>query len=356
MEVQIGLPWTTMAWATPSYPKRVVDAAGPTLLDPAASDEDREIALVVVNNWRSSHSFPLNTFQVTLRNKARQVEDDPLIAQRIKRRSSIEAKIVRFPGMKLSRMQDIGGCRAVLTSRNRVDRLAELYRTSSIKHALIKKNDYLRNPKSSGYRGIHLVYRYYSDAKTTYNGLQIEVQLRSRLEHAWATAVETVGTFIQQALKSSQGEEEWLRFFAVMGSAMALEEHTPTVPGTPSEPDAIRDELRHHVEALDVLARLRAYGEALKTTESIAGSIQGSHFFLLELDPVERTLVIRGYRSNELERASEEYMAIERAIAADPSKDSVLVSVESLAALRRAYPNYFLDTSVFLRAVEKAIR
>ena len=38
-----------------------------------------------------------------------------------------------------------------------------------------------------------------------------------------------------------------------------------------------------------------------------------------------------------------------------PGSEAVLVSVESVDALRRAYPNYFLDTKVFLAAVETAI-
>jgi hypothetical protein len=70
------------------------------------------------------------------------------------------------------------------------------------------------NPQKSGYRGIHLVYRY-NGRKTEYNGLKIEIQIRTVIQHAWATAVETVGMFTQQALKSSQGEQDWLRYFAL---------------------------------------------------------------------------------------------------------------------------------------------
>ena len=35
--------------------------------------------------------------------------------------------------------------------------------------------------------------------------------------------------------------------------------------------------------------------------------------------------------------------------------DAVLVSVSDVTALRRAYPNYFLDTSVFLETLDKFI-
>jgi len=47
------------------------------------------------------------------------------------------------------------------------------------------------------------------------------MQIRSRVQHAWATAVETVDMFSGQALKSSHGDDKWLRFFAVAASEMA---------------------------------------------------------------------------------------------------------------------------------------
>ena len=342
-----------MAWATPQYTKREVDQAGRVLVDGAASPYEYELALPVINNWRSSHSFPLNTFQVTLRHKARQFDPGALIAQRIKRLSSIGLKLGRFNTMKLSQMQDIGGCRAVVKDVLAVKHLANLYRDSSIKHKLDNEDNYISDPKPSGYRGVHLIYRYYSDKKTTYNGLKIEMQLRSPLQHAWATAVETVGTFVQQALKSSQGEEEWLRFFALMGTAIANRERSPIVPGTPSDKKELVRELRQAARSLNVVRRLATYGATLKTLEE--PGIEGAHFFLLALDPEAQTVTITGFKAHELEKAANEYLATERALAST-SGDVVLVSVESIAALRRAYPNYFLDTSVFIETLQNALK
>jgi hypothetical protein len=72
-------------WVVPQYSKNQVDIAGRTLINPAASDEAQEHALTVVNNWRASHNYPLNTFQATLRWKAKSVYPSALVAQRIKR-------------------------------------------------------------------------------------------------------------------------------------------------------------------------------------------------------------------------------------------------------------------------------
>jgi len=352
-----------MAWAVPQSSKSQVDSAGDilvrdyfsqvngageTLQDDYRDFAELEGAFVIINNWRSSHSFPLNTLQMGLRRLSKHIDPNSLVAQRIKRLSSIELKLRRFPTMKLSQMQDIGGCRAVVRSVRHVDALVALYKGSGIKHKLDHVDDYIRTPQRSGYRGAHLIYRYYSDRKTTYNGLKLEMQLRSPLQHAWATAVETVGTFIRQALKSSQGEAEWLRFFAVMGSALALREQTPLVPDTPTNRRTLVRELRKAARELDVDGRLTSYGAALRTLEE--PSAKKAHYYLLALDPGARSVAITGFKSNELDKATRNYLAIERA-----GTDAVLVSVESLELLRRAYPNYFLDTRVFLNALKRAI-
>jgi len=87
-------------YAVPQYTRSQVDAAGAALINPTPFAETSEWtpaheeawdqyvqALTVINNWRSSHSFPLNTFQVTLKRKAQRVDPNTLLAQRIKRLS-----------------------------------------------------------------------------------------------------------------------------------------------------------------------------------------------------------------------------------------------------------------------------
>jgi hypothetical protein len=333
-----------MDWAVPRYSKAQVDLAGRTVADGSASAEARGLALAVVDNWRASHSFPLNTIQVGLRQKAKNLDKGSIVAQRIKRLSSIKSKLDRFPSMNLSRMQDLGGCRAVVSNVDQVNGLRELYRASNHKHRLVREDDYIAQPKDSGYRGIHLVYRYFSDRKTTYNGLLIEMQLRTQLQHTWATAVETAGTFIQQALKSSQGQAEWLHFFTLMGTAIALREKCAPVPGTATDIVGIREEIRICAAELDVVSRLTAFGQALTWMEEPE----------IRRLP-DRTMRLRAYRASESEKAAMEYAAIERTLPDRPGVDAVLVSVESAAALRRAYPNYFLDTTAFVEEVQKVL-
>ena len=249
-----------MEWTHPQYTNEQIDAAGQTLLDMrAGSLLSAENALTVISNWRSSHAFPLNTMQMNLRKKSKQIDSQSMVAQRIKRRYSIESKLLRFAWLSLSQMQDLGGCRAVVRSVDHADRLIDAYQYSRIKHRLVRSDDYVDSPKKSGYRGRHLIYRYFSDRTGTYNGLKIEVQVRSNLQHIWAAAVETVGTFTEQELKSSQGEEDWLRFFALMSSVFAHKEKKPIVPNTPKNYQDLVKELKHYAKELDVIERLNAY-------------------------------------------------------------------------------------------------
>jgi len=311
----------------------------------------------IINNWRSSHAYPLNTFQVNLRHTSRRFDSDPLIAQRIKRLSSIGAKLERFPKMKLSQMQDLGGCRSILTNVATVKLVRDFYLFGSgIKHERASMDDYLAQPKSSGYRGVHLVYRYFSDKnKAVYNGLKIELQLRSRYQHAWATAVETVGTFSGEALKSSLGSEEWQRFFVLMASAIALRERSPVVPGTPSAKRELLRELGAYASKLSVERRLKEYGNALNSILNPSGGNKGAILYLLELDPVAGTLNVTTFEASNREMAEAAYALAESRQKQDQSRDAVLVSVESIQALSKAYPNYFADTRLFVELLNQAL-
>ena len=346
-------------WAVPEHSRGAVDRAGASLIDPGASAQERREAIAVMNNWRSAHAFPLNTIQMNLRDHVRRVSDEGLVAQRLKRRESIEAKLARGPNMRLSQMQDVGGCRAVVPLSGDVDAVLHRFIQSRAKHDLIRTDDYLAEPRESGYRGVHLVYRYRtsSERNQPYDGLRIEVQLRSQLQHAWATAVETVGLFSRQALKSSEGEDAWLRLFALMGSEFAATEELPLVPGTPGAERERRRELKALARELDAVNRLLAYGSSLREMEGSVRNGRAAYFHVvLDLGvPQSPRLLWNEYAASEGEEAARAYGEVESATVHLPHFDTVLVRVTSVEALRRAYPNYFADTRVFVGELRKAI-
>lgn len=347
-----------MAYAPPGHSKTQVNLAGEALIRETFWEDERRRTLAVINNWRSSHAYPLLAMRMSLTTRARKIDKKALVAQRLKRLRSIENKLTRFPAMKLSQMQDIGGCRAVLRSAAAVERLVKVHETSAAKSGtgrsqLVRKKDYIREPKTDGYRGVHLVYRYRttSERYKPWEGLSIELQLRSKLQHAWATAVETVDVFTGQALKFSGGRADWRRFFALVSSAIARRERRPEVPGTSSDHAVLLEELRSLTNLLRVHDTLRGLRIAVKQ----AAETKGAKLFLLFLDTSLRLLEVLPFMPGEEAEASRLYLSLEEGIVDKTTQQAVLVSLESLRALPKAYPNFYLDTDAFLRALDQAL-
>ena len=343
-----------MDWTKREYEPDVYNAAARTLSRTAFPVDTLEglDALAVINNWRSAHAYPLNTFQITLRTKARKLERTATVVQRAKRLDSIHRKLVSKKTMRLTQMQDIAGCRAIFTRLTSVRRLASAYRKADFDHAFRNAKDYIENPKPDGYRSIHLVFEYVGTEKTkVFDGLRVEIQIRTQLQHSWATAVEAVGIFTRQALKSNQGDEDWLRFFALMSSAIAAMEGTPTVPNTPST----KEELAEEITSLAVKLRAQDTLKAYNTTLETLGLAKDAKYYIIELDPEEGKVTLRRFKAKDSAQANTAYTRLEGAIPDGSSKQVVLVSASDIAALKKAYPNYFLDTNLFARLVDRVI-
>lgn len=342
-------------WSSPAYSRSAVNRAARTYMDSNATDVDRDVALLIMNNWRSSHRFPLNTLQMNLRRRAREVDPDALVAQRIKRLPSIRQKLELRPRMEFARMQDLGGCRAVVTDVEAVETLVDSILNGRHKHQMVRHDDYIEGPRDSGYRGHHLVYKYVGKDTHRWDDLSIEIQIRSRLQHAWATTVETVSMFTQQSLKSSVGEPDWLRFFALMSSEIALREGCGVVPGTPEDVTMLRLELAALATQLDVLTRLTAFNRTLETIEQNLSGAE-HRYYLLELTFLEDgTATLRTQGARRLAEAQDLYELAERASERHRDRDVVLVTVESFEQLRRAYPNYYADTYTFRHLLGEAL-
>lgn len=341
-----------MSWKVPEYTKSQVIKAGKTIRDSVDSNSPEiQEAIKIIDNWRASHAFPLQVVYCHLKRSY----DSPeyIVAQRLKRLDSIMKKLRREPTMSLWTMQDLGGCRVVVPNVDDVYDVAQKYKTSRVRHILKKEYDYLKEPKKSGYRSYHLVYQYQSDTKETYNrNMLIEIQIRTHLQHLWATALETMGLFTNQALKASHGEEDTLYFFKLISSAFAIVENLPTVPDTPTKLESIIPE----IEALDkkhnYLSMLSAIRVAVDHLE-IKGKRQRGYYILI-LNYTTRRLRLQFYRPGQIEEATKAYNEIEKT-RAENRIDAVLVSVSSFSTLKSAYPNYFSDIGAFVAKVDEII-
>ncbi len=351
--------WNLVDWVKREHSKSEIDRSGELLVKwwgTPGAETTTEIAkaYVVAQNWRTSHELPLNVFQATLRVRAKRIEPGVIVAQRLKRFSSMMNKLCRETHMKLSQMQDLGGCRAILSDIPNVYQLYDIYRGGEqlIDTGSLKCHDYIREPKVDGYRGIHIVGRYSPRlaVRDPWKGNRIEIQLRTKLQHAFATAVETVTTFTGAGLKFGAGPPEWRRFFSLMGSALSFREGTNLVPDTPTSEKRLMRELRKHARQLKVRHRLEGWTHALKTLRR--KNIEGFKWLLLVLDIEHYTFEVSGFADRSDAARTLDKIESEN----KPGIDAVLVWVRSIRDLRAAYPNYYADTREFLKALDFALK
>jgi hypothetical protein len=116
---------------SPPYSKKKVDRAGRVfagqLTDGLPALEQIADAGRVIDWWRSEHAKPLSRVAANLRYYVQQ-EGEPIVTQRLKRVPTLAGKLVREPQMKLSRMADIGGVRAILPNQAAAYRVASRLR------------------------------------------------------------------------------------------------------------------------------------------------------------------------------------------------------------------------------------
>lgn len=343
-------------WKIPEYTKRQINDAGEIIRKDSISPQDRAMALKVIDNWRSAHAYPLHVFYMNLRRKAGS-RTDILVAERLKRLDSIVGKLQREEGMQLYRMQDLGGCRMVLPTLDEVYSFSEMIQNSRVRHELKKTNDYIQNPKKSGYRSLHLVYKFKTDThgKEIYNQypMLIELQFRTHLQHIWATALETIGLFTNQALKAGRGSKDILRFFTVTSSLFAIKEGCQVVPGTVDDETELISEIEQINDQHHVLDMLRAIRTVIDHDATNTPDKRG--YYILQLDYEKHTLRRWFFQPSELEKANKLYDYLEEKRGYAPL-DIVLVRASSYSTVKAAYPNYFMDIGEFVDIITNYLK
>jgi putative GTP pyrophosphokinase len=213
-------------YETPRYSKGRVDKAGQRIGTPEQTDEDLE----VLENWRASHANILNTFKTLLYNRARHFNVQ--IAQRLKRRPTIIDKLTREAQMRLSRMHDIAGCRVIFSDLIDLYSFRDEMHEARFDHKRRGVDDdrwnYIDRPKDSGYRGIHDVYTYHVEPKKgraaekqPWNGMLVEIQYRTKIQHAWSTAVELAGLVTENNPKFDRGSDDFIEYFRLVSEMFA---------------------------------------------------------------------------------------------------------------------------------------
>lgn len=330
-----------------------------------------EKSLDILSYWRSDHIKPLDEATKLLKEISDSIDKHAIIAKRLKRTASIIRKLERFKdnGMQLSTMNDIGGCRIVLSNTKKVYKLVK-FLTLSNKFQL--RNDYIENPKPDGYKSIHLIGEFNNS-----NGekRKIELQIRTRVQHSWATALEIVDLFTQQSIKTNMGNKDWSDFFLYLSKQFTLLERNNYLLSSKIESNYIKfiedfkksenEELRFSIykvhtliDKLNIINNFNLFKESLNITSSHLSQYKAQEgYILIKIDKLtsgkEETFNVSSvfYPKKDLDEALEEYLRIEKNTLSGKAYVVALVSVDSISDIQNAYPNYFADSTKFIEYV-----
>jgi hypothetical protein len=310
--------------------KRKIDSIGDKcrLAEGLQSEEFNQLL-----DWRNSFSSILDYYYLKLKTNI-SAKDTIVIARRLKRIESIKLKLNRFTTMRLSTLQDIAGVRVVLKDGPALDKAFTKLRGLASRNTLKRVDNYHQNPKGDGYRGIHLVYQNESSKL-------IEIQLRTNLEHIWATAVETYGELQNTSFKTGQGDSEWKVFFKLLSSYFSIHENcTPLDEHIKLSKKQINRKLIKVIKELNVIERLNASTNSIKTIISKYNeSGRTGKYALLELDLKQNKTFIEIFNKKDVHKAIEIYTMKELEYKKSDQKNIVFVNIESLDNIKKSYPN-----------------
>jgi putative GTP pyrophosphokinase len=326
--------------AYPGGSKGRVNRAGANVRLGKGTDEDH----AVIQTWRAAHRPVLNTFQSLLRTRTR--GSSAKVAQRLKRKSTIYDKLQREREMQLARMDDIAGCRIIFRTIRQLVQFRKSIHKARFNHELRHadnpdKYDYIERPKPTGYRGVHDIYVYdvNSDSGAELKGLYVEIQYRTLIQHAWATAVEIVGVITDSQPKFKKGDPRIIEAMSYASEILARAHEAMTGPHP-----AISNE--NLVRAfLDLDGELGLL-ESLSRLNKAKADNSESKNFILDSAP-DGSLLVHSFRD-----ATEALRALFKFEKEKPLNDIVLVRADSTDDVRLAFRNYFQDARDFVRLVE----
>lgn len=335
-----------------NYSKGELDRAGERIRSGCGVPSD----MAILDNWRASHLYVLNTFQSTLRfRRSRSPNSDFItIAQRLKRRPTIIDKLGREQGMSLSRMHDIAGCRLIFPDVENLNKFRSGVLSTRASHELVggkDRYDYICNPKSSGYRGIHDVYKYNvnSVGGVKWNGLRVEIQYRTVVQHAWATAVEISDIVNATRLKFSQASENIKRLFLICSEIL-----TRVYEGRFGYCDKLSDrEVFEEYNELENICHAVVRLRNLTSSEFQKFARTSKLFILVNYTSGDKGGRLEAEGFSDSATALSRYSEIESKLQA--VADVVLVGSSQQDAIKLAYTNYFSDASGFITYLDKAL-
>ena len=329
-------------------------------------------AINIVYRWRKQHVPPTQDCFRQLIAYTWSYQG-AVVTYRLKRLRSIIDKLKRAKSKyELGGLDDIGGCRVIVEN---IDQLKILVPALCEKMTLKSSGgikDYIEKPRESGYRSCHLLVKQQVEGQK--QQYRVELQIRTKLQHYWATALEAISEIYGKDYKNpnsisraTSDDKEVLEFFKIVSCLFAIEEHSPVISGMDRSQDRLVKRLRNVSCCSRVLNDLKQAQDAALVIQKSHKADAADDIYLLKLSRQNQLGEVEPF--GDLTEALSQYESLESGIQNPPGDRAaiyqnaqneeaqwdnvVLVSTEELNPLALAYPNYDTNGGEFVRRVEK---
>lgn len=298
-----------------------------------------------ISEYRQEHSKVTTLFVNSIKNKKIIKDNKAIISRRLKRMPSIIRKLKRFEKMKLSSMQDLGGIRVIFEKLEDVITFSKELKektypeNSKNNFQITNEKNYIDTPKEDGYRSIHQIYKY-NGSKETLKDYKIELQIRTKLQHQWATAIEIFDIIERTNLKFGEKDRKYNEFFNLVSVLFRQKEQKIY---SDIEIKETRKRLKQLNSTYNILDKL----DGLTTVKEKVPIDSGN--LLMMLDILNKKI---SYTTNsDYKTINLIYKTLEEEYKDNNFIEIVLVTLDNLKELKKAYPNYFLDAKLFIKEV-----
>lgn len=292
------------------------------------------------DEYRKSHLEPLSETTLELQAWLNEYGHDYYIAQRLKRKPQIIRKLNRL-SVRLTQLQDIGGCRIIVENNCLIDQIIEFLKGKISETGTLKINhitDYREQGRDiTGYRSVHLLLER--------SGKKLELQLRSRIQHYWAESIERTSVIYGYHLKESDGDPKVISYFQKLSDAF-YEIESGRSPSTRSrlDIDLAKSEAERIIREKNPSKAIDSY-----VNEDIIRT-------LIETEkrnpsPINNWIIVFDWSSGQFvcwdivgrtpDEAIEAYVRYENQFPVEQNFEVVLIGSSRVATVRKTHSHYF---------------
>jgi ppGpp synthetase/RelA/SpoT-type nucleotidyltranferase len=321
--------------------KSKIDKAGRFLSEKNREYDNDLLELeLIFDDFRRDHLTPLTKLTLELQNWLQSHGVDYYIAQRLKRKPQILRKLKRF-SVRLTQLQDIGGCRIIVDGNSDVDDMRR-YITDKFEQStfakVIRQTDYREKGRDdTGYRALHIILEV--------SGCMLELQIRSKIQHYWSESIERTSVIYGCRLKEKEGDHLVIDYFKEFSNILF---HVEVFKEIPSKLEIDLQSKREIAESIiqNTSGKNTLSGFVNQSVIKSMTSVENGHTeqinnWILVFDWADGNFVTWEMVSRDPDEAVKAYLRYESEFPEGEKKEVVMIGTSAVATIQHTHSHYF---------------